>query len=698
MGVGLGLKMPSLDYKLSIEDKLFFQKFGPMIVRLRRDPVLVARLIHGINVPPHQRRMLKVMWMGFQENHLIGSRGTAKSASWSSIGQVVHAETHFKLKYMSLSASKFRGGKLILEEADDFISGRFQGQKIMPLFSRAAIRHENVIKRESDRWFIPFTTRSTITTIPTGNVETARGYRANRLVLDEADNWPNDVITKYFKPFLNVKSNHARPGEESTSNSIFRCGTVTYAHTDWGKTLQDVDMMLKRRHKAQMALKDEDYDTYHDLMSEDRRRLWNFSASVQRWDYTDLLLPTVIESQINDSKFEVHYPFIDPDTYKLAVNPKAVMKYDLRDDKEYIYTYPLDKEQIEQELDSGVTDFDTWAAENRCLMIDAKGDVYSHQLLQKATETELFDAAWLKKHGWDVMEKGAYTPPLLYECSDPCVIGMDPARTSDFAAFVVIRLGELVDEDVPYDPLTGHGHTPWNNVIWAESFRKVTIRQMVERLYELKERYNLVVPLNPEKAYAIGLDARGQASGATIRDELAHPSAPTDDNGLVIQGWMSPDPIYDPMDEEYRHLATNQKAWAGLRLLWTTDQLNTDWVSYSKGQMETGNLYIAKYLDNNKRTESNERIDLGYLGVRQLRSQLERIQGEPTKYHMRYFIPGDETKLANKDDLFKAFLYAVSAMRSHQVLMSKKPKTVPQTVIRKVRPGGFRAFKPMGFR
>lgn len=686
MAVGKQLKLPTLKYRLTADQKLFFQKYGPVVAKLRRDPVFVARFLHGIIVPPHQRVMLRGIWQEFREYHFLAGRGTSKSATVASMAPSIRAETYSRRKFLSLSASKFRGGKTIMEEAADFMFGRFKDQRPIAPFTRETLKHKAGVKREGDRWTMPFTTHSFLGTIPTGNLESARGLRANWLVLDEADNWENSVIRKYFEPFLAVGTSFERTGEDSSSNIIFHTGTASYIHTDWARTLIDRERMIQRRFEAQKSLEAGDYDNYFRLMNEEDGRLWNFSVVFQRWDYTDLIIPLEFDD------FEVYYPAIDRSTGQVEVNPDWLIKWDRRDKVHYIYTYPFAKDKIEDALDDGQTDFDTWAAENRCQFIKSGGNVFSSALLERATETELLSASEAEKKGWDLEERGVYYPQLMWECKAPCVLGVDPARTSDFAAFVVIRLGELEDPNKPYNPLTGEGYTPYNNVIWAEAHRRLTIRDVCNKIYELKERYNLVVSTNPEQAYGIGIDARGAMAGATVRDELARPTPDVDEHGNVDPNWVQPQIIYDPLDQEYRHLAMRNDAWPGLRLLWTSDALNTEWVSYAKGQFEQQKLYIAKYLSPSERYDPEDKLNAGYLGVQSLKHQLMRVEGRPTKYHMQYVIPGDAKRIENKDDLFKAFLYAVSAMRAHLTIQTKKNKTPPTPAAILVRPKRVRLF------
>jgi hypothetical protein len=672
--IGKQFQLPSFDYNITAEQKLFLNKYGHVVSKLRRDPVLTARMYHGIVVPPHERQMWRGIWQEFKESHFVGGRATAKSAAVASMAMTLRAETRGRRKFLSLSASKFRGGKVIMEEAADFIYGRFKDQRQICPFPQEMLVHGSGLKREGDRWTIPFSTHSSLNTIPTGNVEAARGLRSNWLVLDEADNWLNEIIKKYFEPFISAGTSFDSTAEGLSENSIFYVGTVTYGHKDWAMTLEDREKMLSLRMRAQQALLRRDHDTYFSLMEQNEGRLWKFSACVQKWDYTDLIVPLVIRDPFTkEDLFEVFYPAINRDTQKIEINPKRMVEWDRREKRNYLYTYPIIKSQIEGQLEDGMTDFDLWAAENRCEVIKSSGSVYPAQLLDNAINTELLTEEELKKAGWDYEEMGMHYPPLLYECSDPCVLGVDPARTADFTAFVVIRLGELASGTSPYNPFSGTGNTTWNNVIWAEAHRKLTIKDTCKIIYDLKQRYNIIVSSpNPELAYGIGMDARGTAAGTTIQDELARPTPDVDDLGNPDPTWKQPQLIYDPVGEDYKHLAMAKNAWPGLRLLWASDELNTQWVSYSKGLMEQAKLYIAKQVK-----PKNDKMMPGYLGVASLYNQLIKVTAEPTKYHLKFVIPGDERRLENKDDLFKAFLYAVSAAKAHLAILTRKRNAAP---------------------
>jgi len=665
--------------------KYFFTKYGPLVSKLRRDPIFQARILHGVALPPHERAMLRtIRYPQYNEYHFVGSRGTAKSFTICSAAPVLYAEVYGKKKISSLSASKFRGGKVIMEEALNFLTGALDSQRLPGKFTNRMMVWSKGLKREGDRWYMSFTSETTFTTIPTGNEESARGLRANLLFLDEADNWEKKTVDKIFGPFLAVDGNFERPGQRQSGNKIFFTGTVSYSHKDWAKALIDREDVLRKKYEAYKKLLEQDFTAYNNLMNQDDERIKRASFSLQRWDYVDLIIPKFLKNHA------VVYPLVDTDTKSIE---EADPTFDQRDKKQYIYTYPVNKNFAESQLDDGLTDFDTWAAEWRCQFIDTSGNVYPYELIDRAINSELFEEDYLKARGWSVAGDaelegalGPYYPPVLYKCTDPCVLGVDPARTSDYTAFVVIRLGELAEGE--YDPLTGCGHTPWNNVIWAEQRKNMTIRDIAEKIHEFKSRYNLVVHENPEKAPGIAIDARGQSSGATIRDELAVPSPRVDQYGNVDPNWKQPQPIYDPTDKEYLHLKAIENAWPGLRILWTSDQINTELVSFSKGQLEAGKLYIGRYISRLERPVSEYEVNAGYAGVESLKNQLLAIQSIPTMYAFKYHIPGSNTIDKNKKDLFSAFLYASYAARQHIALKLKtsaKPPATAGVIVRRKR-------------
>ena len=342
------------EVKLDAENKLFFRKYGRLVSALRRDPVLQARLMHGIVIPPHERVMCRpTRWTNYDEFHYVGGRGVAKSFVVASMIPTLHGEVYGRKKLSSLSASRFRGGKVIMEEATQLLMGGLSGQQESAPFAREMLTWKAGVKREADRWYIRFTNESVLMTVPTGNEETARGLRAHMLFLDEADNWNKNSVDKIFGPYLAVKSNFAAPGRAGSSNKIFFTGTVSYTHKDWAKALHDRENIIRKKWQAYQFFDAGDFDTWRRLLTDDNERVKFSSTHLQRWDYTDLLIPTILKSH------EVVYPSINRMTGKIEIDSDDFVQYDPKDRKNYIYTYPVDKTYAEKGLEDGLTDFDT---------------------------------------------------------------------------------------------------------------------------------------------------------------------------------------------------------------------------------------------------------------------------------------------------------------------------------------------------
>src|SRR5207302_1586019 len=170
------------------------------------------------------------------------------------------------------------------------------------------------------------------------------------------------------------------------------------------------------------------------------------------------------------------------------------------------------KRQIEEPLDEGNIDVESCAAEHRNLFIQADGNVYPYDLIESVTGP-IYTLTEEKNRGWNSEVEGyRYAPPVLFECSDPCVLGVDIARTQDFAAFVVIRIGPKAGGE--YNLKTHHGESPWSNVIWAEQHQQMTVKEITDKIREFRARYNIICSTT---CPGICMDARG--GGANVRDD-----------------------------------------------------------------------------------------------------------------------------------------------------------------------------------
>lgn len=651
------------------ETSLEFRLYGRYIAFLRRHPIHAIRLLWGIVVPPHEGFMVSAAWQGYRNNIYLCSRGTSKSFTVGSLFPPTKSLLYRSTSTLIASASKFRGGKLVLQDSGRLLKGSLKSQRINNTWGTASLLHKTVlIKKDPDMWHMDFTSNSTIHTIPTSNEESARGIRANILIIDERNTFDGLLIHKVYEPFLVVGSDFENPAEGSEGNQFFNVGTIDYTYRDWYKEILSAQDIAKIEYQMQMALREQNWSLYDKLKEQYGKRIKNSSISLIRFDYTDLLIPTKI------GNYKVNYP---------GATMGKQIKHDDRDNCDYIYTYPVEKKQLEDPLDEGLVDKETWEAEQRNMFIRADGNVYPWDLIEKVTGP-IFTLTEEKKRKWDGDEKGIrYLPPIMHECSDPCVLGVDTARSQDFTAFVIIRMGCMPDQffKVPsseYSLETNSGPTPFNNVIWAEQHQQMTIKETANKIRELRARYNIVATRN---CPGISMDARG--GGATIRDELVNPTPATDpETGLADRGWTSPQKIFDPEDKDPRlgvEMLADSNAWFGLRLLYTTDVMNQELVGFSKAQMQSNKLFIGNSRSNRNIRDVNNQLYAGLVGLDVLKHQLLRVQAiiSPSGKSIAYIMPGDPTAVENKRDMLFAFLYACYGLREWVTQQLRRESSIP---------------------
>jgi hypothetical protein len=282
----------------------------------------------------------------------------------------------------------------------------------------------------------------------------------------------------------------------------------------------------------------------------------------------------------------------------------------------------------------------------------------------------------------------------LYECDDPCILGVDVARQAAFTAFVIIRAGYAPrhlseNKKEVYHLDQGIGPTSWANVIWAEQHQHMTTKQTAEKINEFRRRYNIVQTQDIGGVY---MDARG--GGVHVRDELANPTHPVDPaTGKPVPVWTAPQKIFDPNDKDYKHLiASPESSWPGLRLLNTTDVMNQELVSFARAQMETNKLFIVAYKSIGEINPADrDRLLPGYLGARVLKHQLLRIQAEVTASgkSVRYVMPGDQKRTENQKDMLMAYLYACAGLRLiYNLAIAEQNQPPPESYGMVVRLGG----------
>lgn len=657
-------------------------------------------------------------WAGITlgDDHLyLLSDGTVTHNTWatSSFAAPLKALLFADTTGLIVSASGFRGGKLIFEDTERLFHGDLRSQRLAGPFLEVSANtstKNKVISRQPDMWTLKLKSKSTLLTVPTNTADTMRGIRATELFVDERNTFDDDVVQKVLRPMLNVGKDFRRTATGSKNNKIYQMSTIDFSFRGWFKELQSAKMLAEREYLASMALKSGDYKEYDRLMNDDDGLLRNTSSSITRIDYTDLIIPEKILDSEDGKVYKVNYPLTNDLQYnEISVSNK-------RTGLKEIFTYPVERDNLESPLHDGTADEAIWGAEQRNVFIETSGNVYPYELIKKVAERPLYKQGSIKGYEMD----DEFFAPLMYSCGDPCVIGVDYARESDEFSIVVIRLGELAEGSFDPHMLSEDsfgrkylGKTPWNNVIWAESWKKWTAEEAAAQIFEMYKRYNIVSKANVGRG--IAMDKGG--GGTAVRDKLARPSAPKGEDPMT---WAPEVIIYDPNDEDYAHFAVeNSPTYRGcLELLKPTNQANIEWTMGSKSLMQQGKLYLAFWMPpsawagdhgllnaSGRPDETNpefQKILVGYNGIRKLKEQLLRIQSKVTESGaMRFIVPGDRTKEEGKKDLYSGFTYACKVARDHLVGLTKKEPLAPTAtpiIVQIGRAGGdTRSYRSLGY-
>ena len=672
-------EMFSLDQDSSVEDQLDHALVLKPLIIMQEWPDIALTALSGIYMPPHQRTILNTIHRGAPENIVVASRGTAKSASVCCLYTAYSASLFTHRKSLVLSAKGFRGSQFMLLDIGRWLAGGWDSQKQDIPFFRACIpRTPDPLNKSSNYWTLTYDSHSQIMALPTKDPEAIRGTRANDLYADEANIFDKELVSAVLRPMLNVVGDMRHGGAYAKKNRIFFTSTIDYSWRPFQETVKASRDGLQREMYALAALEDGDYPRYAELES---RGLHQYSYT--KFDYTDIMIRQEVTTRAGTT-YECFYP----DTEIPLTTDRQGIPFTQRDAEgrmtresepiKYWMTYAMDKGGIERPLNDGATDEGTWKAEQRNIVDTMNGDVYGFELVQRAScEGDRYilsyadaGADW-KQHYTDTEED--FVPPVQWTCTDPCVMGVDYAPTSDFCAFVIIRVGPLATGD--FNALTGLGHTDWSNVVWAEQHRGMTGREAADKVRALQARYNLVWFHDPrvtdtwEACRAIGLDMRG--GGSAVRDELCwitEEHVPEDEQIL-----------YDPLDKDPRiaNFAKDPKAVPLLDGILATDQMNDKLVEFSKGMMETKFLYIGKYLDESVRPPGSRELDPAYNALRTLTKQMQKLRQRPTKNWRSFYMDGDTVNDRNKKDLWSAFLYATKQLRAHVLRQRQIDNTPP---------------------
>lgn len=687
--------------KLSAEDELKAELLARPIIRFRHQPAMMLISASGIVVPPHERLMLWQVALGAPENVNVSGRATSKSTAWCVLGATMLSMLVPRKKHVTLSATGFRGGQSIFNDIERWATGQWDSQLDGHAFVAASIvpgtSSKALVHRAQNFWEIKFGSYSILRTLPTNNEDKIRGERAQVVWNDEANTTEESLIAEVVRPFMGVKGGFDSGGADSAANSIYFTTTIDYGWRPFIKIQRASREGLQRDWDFKQAVKDGNMELQAAL-----RKQGLLKYTYTCYDYTDTILR---EEQVDRQgrRYQVVYPNANEvfgrkkfyfREFELGI-PFTTRGADGRMQRDgtptrALTTYPFDLTQIEGPLYDGTTDESVWLRESRNVLDTATGDVYPHGLLDKVAcvgQNAIISWEDMPKEWTEVHGQRGYFAPVMFECSDPCVLGVDVADGArDFAAFVVIRVGPLASG--AFNPLgvTSLGNTEWSNVVWSEQHRHMSYREIAEKIKEMRQRYNLVFFHEPWKkeedhCRAIGLDKGG--GGRAVRDSLLFlDRSESERGGDVI--------IYDPGDDEDKIEAVknDKSAVPMLDLINATDQLYDQLVEFSLGQMKVGRLYLPKWLDESLRPDRNARLNAGYLGAKVIDSQLRKLQQEPTARGRKFFIPSGTTDAqkhkaatgndpSKKKDSWAAFMYAIKQHRvhlaRHKLITTKAP-------------------------
>lgn len=170
------------------EAKILFYKF------LRENPSFASELLTGVKLFPFQHMSIKAM---METDYFLGiwSRGMSKSFS-TAVYAILDATLHQGV-HIGLISKSFRQAKMIFNKMEEIsLSPKAE------LFAQAITR----ISKSNDQWTMEIG-RSKITALPLGDGEKLRGFRFQRMIIDELLLMPEKVLNEVIMPFLSVVEN-----------------------------------------------------------------------------------------------------------------------------------------------------------------------------------------------------------------------------------------------------------------------------------------------------------------------------------------------------------------------------------------------------------------------------------------------------------------------------------------------------------
>ena len=170
------------------EAKLLLYKF------LRQNPSFAAEFITGVKLFPFQHMSIKAM---METDYFLGiwSRGMSKSFStavFALLDAILNQGVH-----IGIISKSFRQSKMIFTKMEEIASSP-KAEFLSQCITR--------VSKANDQWVMEIGS-SKITALPLGDGEKLRGFRFERMIIDELLLMPEKVLNEVIMPFLSVIKN-----------------------------------------------------------------------------------------------------------------------------------------------------------------------------------------------------------------------------------------------------------------------------------------------------------------------------------------------------------------------------------------------------------------------------------------------------------------------------------------------------------
>lgn len=190
------------------EAKILLYKF------LKENPSFTCELLTGIRLFPFQHMAIKAMML---TDYFLGiwSRGQSKSFTtglFAALDATLNQGVH-----IGIISKSFRQSRMIFNKIEDIMK-----TPKAAMFAEAVTR----VSKSNDQWVMEIG-RSKITALPLGDGEKLRGFRFQRMIIDEFLLMPERIYNEVIVPFLSVVENPTERQEiHNLENKLIEAGKM----------------------------------------------------------------------------------------------------------------------------------------------------------------------------------------------------------------------------------------------------------------------------------------------------------------------------------------------------------------------------------------------------------------------------------------------------------------------------------------